>query len=94
MDYNIVDQGLSSESNQYITSHKAPDAVGGFQTFFDFTVEALIQNKSSSVFHYLMFASFYGSYYYALIQPHSMYMIACSGFSFFFLVGFINHKMN
>ena len=43
---------------------------------------------------YLMLASFYGSYYYALVQPHSMYMVACSGFSVFFFVGWLNYKMN
>lgn len=43
---------------------------------------------------YLLYASFYGAYHYALVQPHSMYFLGCSGLSLFFAVGFLNHKMN
>ena len=91
MDYNIVEQGLTLEEKQYQTSHKKP--ADSFLTYFDFSMEALNQNKVSGIY-YLMFASFYGSYYYALVVPHSMYMVTCSGLSFFFLVGWLNYKMN
>ena len=40
-----------------------------------------------------MFASFYGAYYYTMLAPHSMYMVACSGLSIFFTAGFLNYNM-
>ena len=94
LDYTIVDQGLSKDDNQYLSSRKAPTEDTGFHTIFDFTSEALQLNKTTSVFQYIMFGTFYGSYYFAMLNPHSMYMIACSGFSFLFMVSLINHKMN
>ncbi len=39
-----------------------------------------------------MLASFYGAYYYTFMAPHSMYMVACSGLSLFFGVGYVNYK--
>ena len=90
MDYIIVEQGLSKEQNLYVSSHAAPLV---YQTIFDFSVEALLQGKMNGI-KYLMLSSFYGSYYYALVQPHSMFMMACSGFSFFFLIGWINYQMS
>ena len=94
LDYNILDQGLSKDDNQYLSSRKAPVGDIGFHTFFDFTNEALTLNKTTSVFQYLMFGTFYGTYYFTMLNPHSMYMIACSGFSVLFVVSLINHKMN
>ena len=41
-----------------------------------------------------MFASLCGASYFMMLQPHTMYMIACSGISLFSGIGLMNYKMN
>ena len=41
-----------------------------------------------------MYASFYGAFYYMMLQPHTLHLIAFSGMSLFFGVGFANYKLS
>ena len=92
MEYNIVEQGLVLDQNCYQTSFKKPNASPFMAPFFDFSTEALRQSNGRGV-HYVTLASFYATYYYGFLAPHSMYFVGCSGISLFLLVGFVNYQM-
>ena len=92
MDYLQVSQGINSAENSYRSSQGPPAASPFTKHIFDYSEEALKQTRVGAQ-NYLLFASLYGSYYYAMLQPHSMYFLGCSGLSLFFAVGFLNHKM-
>lgn len=92
MEYNIVEQGLVLDQNCYQTSFRKPSASPFMAPFFDFSTEALRNSQGRGV-HYLILASFYGTYYYGFLAPHSMYFVGCTGISFFMFVGFLNYQM-
>jgi len=75
-----------------VSAHRAPLAAPFLKPVFDFSEEALRQSKMRG-FYYLTYASFFGSYYFFLVQPHSMYLMASLGMSLFMLSGFLNHQM-
>ena len=41
----------------------------------------------------MLFTSYYGVYYFGMIAPHSMYLVATGGFSLFLTVGMLNYNM-
>ena len=92
MDYHIVEQGLNRGNNMYQASLQRPNAAPFMTPCFDFSQEALMQ-RGQRLGYYLMFASFYGAYYFTAISPHSMYMMGTSFMSLVFSVGFINYQM-
>ena len=92
MDFDAAITARIDSSSKVFTSSRPAPMIGQIPIYDDIST-SMKTEVGVNVWYGMQFASIYGVYNYAYLNPHSFYWMSCCGFSLFCLMVTMNHWM-